>query len=249
MNIVKIYLVTNCFNDPNKVYIGKTKQKWGRKSKHQITYGNQITYTYIDQVNSLNVKDWKPLENFWINYFRFLGFEVLNQNEGGGGPSFHTEKSRNKISKTHLGKKRSEETKQKMRKPKLDSSNMKKPKSEETKKNMKGPKSKKHVLAIKNRKWLDEWSKKMRKPKKSSINYKGPSKESGKKISKSKLGKSNFKRFRPILQFDKQGNFIKEWNSIKEATQSLKINRSTLVNCCRGTKQKTAGGFIWKYKD
>lgn len=33
---------------------------------------------------------------------------------------------------------------------------------------------------------------------------------------------------RKILQYDKNGNFIKEWNSIKEASENLNINYSTL---------------------
>jgi len=95
----QIYLVENCYGDPNKVYIGKTINC--RKSRHKKTYGEFIEYTYIDNIKSSKKEDWKPLEIFWINYFKFLGFIVLNENEGGGGPQFY-----------------SEEIKQKMRKPK-----------------------------------------------------------------------------------------------------------------------------------
>jgi len=50
INITKIYLVTNIDNDPNKVYIGKTKTRWGRESKHKQKYGSQIVYSYIDEI-------------------------------------------------------------------------------------------------------------------------------------------------------------------------------------------------------
>ena len=42
-----IYLVTNCFNEPNKVYIGKTIKS--RKNAHKKTYNKQIEYNIIDK--------------------------------------------------------------------------------------------------------------------------------------------------------------------------------------------------------
>ena len=81
----KIYLVTNCYGDPNKIYIGKEKYPKRRKrlTDHQQTFGKDIIFTYIDEVNSLNSKDWKPLECFWIEYFRQLGFDIQNKNKVG----------------------------------------------------------------------------------------------------------------------------------------------------------------------
>jgi len=105
MNIARIYLVENCFGDPNKVYIGKTK--YSRESIHRRTFGSQITYTYIDEIEGCKKEDWKPLEIFWIEQFRQWGFKLMNKNEGGGGPISHTE-----------------ETRQKMRHPKSSTSNM-----------------------------------------------------------------------------------------------------------------------------
>lgn len=60
-----------------------------------------------------------------------------------------------------------------------------------------------------------------------------------------KTGK-NHSGSRAIKQYDLQGNLIREWDTIKEAEQQLKIYQ--ISKCCRG-KRKTAGGFIWKYKD
>jgi len=50
-----------------------------------------------------------------------------------------------------------------------------------------------------------------------------------------------------VLQFDKKGNLIKEWNSIREASNTLNIQHSCISNCCAG-RHKTAGKFIWKLK-
>lgn len=47
-----------------------------------------------------------------------------------------------------------------------------------------------------------------------------------------------------INQFDLQGNFIKQWHSIKEI--ELFYNCRHISDCCKG-KRKTAKGFIWKY--
>ena len=54
-------------------------------------------------------------------------------------------------------------------------------------------------------------------------------------------------KFKPIIQYDKNMNFIKNWNSAKNAAEVLKINPQNISNCCKN-KLKTAGGYIWKYK-
>jgi len=69
----------------------------------------------------------------------------------------------------------------------------------------------------------------------------------GKKFSlerKIKMG-INFKK--PILQYDLQDNFIKEWASATDASKALKINSGHISTCCRG-QRKTIGGFKWKLK-
>ena len=50
-----------------------------------------------------------------------------------------------------------------------------------------------------------------------------------------------------ILQYDLNGNFIKEWKGMKEAARTLNIKPPNLTACLKG-RQKTCGGFIWKYK-
>lgn len=56
------------------------------------------------------------------------------------------------------------------------------------------------------------------------------------------------RKYRITLQFDLKGNFIKEWIKAKDASIALDICASDICACCRG-KQKTAKGFIWKYKN
>lgn len=52
----KIYLVENCYGDSNKVYIGKEKshKSSSRKTEHTKNYGENIIFTYIDEVDGWN---------------------------------------------------------------------------------------------------------------------------------------------------------------------------------------------------
>lgn len=58
--------------------------------------------------------------------------------------------------------------------------------------------------------------------------------------------KRNRKYCKAILQYDLEGNFIKEWKSIKEATKNLKC--SNITNVLKG-RYKQDNGFIWRYKN
>lgn len=49
-----------------------------------------------------------------------------------------------------------------------------------------------------------------------------------------------------VVKYDKAGNFIERYKTIKEASMVNHIDDGSIVKCCKG-KQKTAGGFIWRY--
>ena len=51
-----------------------------------------------------------------------------------------------------------------------------------------------------------------------------------------------------ILQYDKYMNFIKEWKSACEVQRVLNIYQTNISKCCLKLR-KTAGGFIWKFKE
>ena len=55
------------------------------------------------------------------------------------------------------------------------------------------------------------------------------------------------KRLIPILQFAKDGEFIKEWPCAREVYLQLGILQSSICDCLKG-RQKSAGGFVWRYK-
>jgi hypothetical protein len=53
---------------------------------------------------------------------------------------------------------------------------------------------------------------------------------------------------RQVNQYDLDGNFIKFWNSVKEAQIATGIFGTLICRACRD-KQDDAGGFKWKYTD
>lgn len=106
--MTKIYLVTNIDNNPYKAYIGQTRTNY-RDKRHRETYGEQVEFTFIDEVKSNKREDWEPLESYWIEQFRAWGYELENKNNGGGGTIKHPKSACDKISKVHKGRKWSDE--------------------------------------------------------------------------------------------------------------------------------------------
>ena len=53
--------------------------------------------------------------------------------------------------------------------------------------------------------------------------------------------------FKPILQYDKDGNFIKEWESETEISKCLNISRARIYQVL--DKKGMALGYIWKRKE
>jgi len=52
----------------------------------------------------------------------------------------------------------------------------------------------------------------------------------------------------PVVQCDISGNVIREWNSIREASNRLNLKGSNISACCRRYgRNKTAGGYVWRY--
>jgi hypothetical protein len=49
-----------------------------------------------------------------------------------------------------------------------------------------------------------------------------------------------------IIQYDLEMNEVNTYNSIKEASNILNISNTNILGVLKN-RQKTAGGFIWKY--
>ena len=232
--MIGIYKITS---PTNKVYIGQSINIEARKRIYHYnkSYKNSIGPRMH---NSINKHKWEnhshevieecaieqldERETYWKQYYlNTLGWENVlfcNLHDTGGGP-------------------KSEETKQNISKGKIG-----------TKGWPKGTKrSKEFSEKISNNKERSE---------KISIGNKGKQKpgsghnkplSNNHKNSISKNSKGISRNQEPVLQYNKQGNFIKEWISQTEASKHLNIKQGDISNVARN-KQKTAGGFIWRKK-
>lgn len=178
---------------------------------------------------------------------------LVNMTSGGEGVlgMVVTEDVRKRISENNKGKKQSEETKKKISlarkgfrhtdEVKRRLSEMKKgkkmpnrsPMSEEARRKMSESRKGKspsyiYVRTEYHRKRISEGAK-------------------GKKMSEEAKRKMSENQKLPIIQYDLQGNFIKEWDGIIDAARHFGKSASCIMRCCQG-KSKKSYGFIWEYK-
>ena len=111
------------------------------------------------------------------------------------------------------------------------------------------PKPENHGLAMKGKQHSEETKQKISEGNKG----KHPTEETKQKMSennaKNMLGKlgSEHPSSKKVAQYNKQTlELIKIWDSMMDVERELGIDPSSISRCCRG-KQKSAGGFIWKY--
>lgn len=242
----KIYVHINKIN--RKIYIGQTKQTLEQRYNHGNGYNNSRhfnnaikkygweNFEHIILVDNVSLKMANIIEEELIKKFK-----STNQNYGynlksGGLNHILSDESRKMISENtkgtkhwNYGKHRSEQTKEKISK------------------------------ANKGRVIDAEWRKHM------SESGKGRkfSEEHKTKIALSKLGEKNpmynkhlskkaidikKEKARNILQYDLNGNFIKEWRCIGDITEYYNIDASNICRCCLNIIQ-SSHEHIWRYKD
>lgn len=61
-----------------------------------------------------------------------------------------------------------------------------------------------------------------------------------------KLSESSHSK--PVLQFSKEGDFLAEYSSTKDAGRKTGCRQQSICDCCN-EKRKSCGGFIWRYKE
>jgi group I intron endonuclease len=222
-----IYLITNLIN--GKKYIGmdtKNNSKY-LGSGNLITkaikkYGRENFKKEILEV-CFTIDELEKRETYWIEYFNALNdenfYNLADVRKRGKNP--FKNKTKEEL-KTIFNKIKSKE-----RNEKIGKANSK-------------PKPKGFGEKISN---INKGRKKSEESKlKQSIKLKGRiSPNKGRNWTyeqKNKLGK-------PILQYDLEGNFIKEWSTTKEAKNILNIKGITE---CLQNRARTSGGYIWKYK-
>ena len=218
----KKYIGKDSHNDPN--YLGS-----GALLLEDIKIHGKENFKkeILEQCTKENLGE---REEYWINYFNAVKsknfYNIKSQTSGWYNKDLNEDKYNyvvNKISIGNKGKKRTQETKDKIsnnqeRKDKLRAANIGRPK----------PEGFGEIIRQKatGRKYTDEHKQ---------------------KISDSKTGKPHPKNGTSIIQLDKNNNMIKEFKSINEAADSnIKFKRSN-ISCCLTGISKTAYGFKWKY--
>lgn len=59
---------------------------------------------------------------------------------------------------------------------------------------------------------------------------------------------TRYSNARPVLQFDLNGKFIKEWKAVRDIVKELGCNMECITGSCKG-KYKQSYGYIWRYKN
>lgn len=259
MNISKVFIYGLIDPDTNELrYIGKSvkpkirlrkhisernkhdsyKDRWVRKLYKE---GKKPELLIIDEVLK---SDWQFWEIHYISYFKGIGCRLTNGTIGGDQPPStkgrkHTEESKKKMSDFKRGKP-------------IPWLNNGEPLTNEHKNNLskslKGRKSEKKDKTYEEFYGSEKADKIRKKLSESHIGLNSGEKHPmyGKNHSdktKELLSKTFSKK---VIQLNKNNEFIKEWESIKMAQIGIGI-KNGISNCCQG-KQKTAGGFKWKYK-
>lgn len=250
-------------NDPSKRFVahisrrneGKTKKNSWIKSV--LAKGFTPVLTVLDEVDS---DEWEFWETHYIHLYRSFGFNLTNLTFGGDGLSNPTEEVKEKISKKlkenyingdkpwnygikgvfigeksgNFGKKRTDEQKEVQRKLKLS---LYKEKDVWNKGIPTG-----HTPWNKDKKGVmpDPWNKGTKGVMNAWNKGVKMSDESKRKCSE------NSTHSRSVLQFTLDGGFLKEWVSAKEAIKAIKCNG---VNICCSGKSRSAGGYLWLWKD
>lgn len=238
-------------NTPRKRLYSHIKECKTSNKSHKINWIKSLLdkneTPIIEILEEVSIDNWQNSEIYWIEQFRQWGFNLTNISIGG----------------TNNNYKRSIETKQKMRVSKLG----KKLPEEQKKKISDGVKQKFidnpnynkssdkiHIIDrdLLYQKYIIENLSTTK-----CASFFGTAKSTifhnlkENNISKDKSIWINQVASNPkkiVLQYDLDGNLINEWEGIQVITDSLSINKSNIANCCRGIA-RSAGGFIWRYKN
>lgn len=222
MVIGRVYMI---ISPAGKVYIGSTKQyfktrwrsyynlscKWQRKLLNSLKFYGPENHIFIPM--------WEGDASEMLKQEAILGriYKVLDKNQGLNCKlpkeseiySSMCKETKDKISQAHIGKKHTEETKQKL---------------SIQRKLLGMSEAHKKILAI------------------SRIGKMNHSEETKLKMSNSQPNK------RIVLQYDLEGNFIKEWSSIINASKALNISSAAIVRYLKGQILEPKK-FKWKYKN
>ena len=238
---MKTYIYTLAHPETGEIrYVGKTTNLKRRTYQHfniKICkkLGNKHLGNWLLSILNKQLKpkieiieectdNWIESEKYWIEQFKHWGFNLLNVTKGGEGFGHkHSEKSKRKMSLIQKGLPRNftQKTLEKKRKFMQSDANP-----------MKNPLYKQKVIDARkgNNSWVTD---SMREKARMRIQ----------KSVKNNTQSAN----KAVLQYDSEGNFIKEWISFKEIKKNLGFCDRVLIDVCKGRKISSCG-FVWRYK-
>ena len=223
----KIYIGKDTHNDHNYLGSGVSLtmaiKKYGRE--------NFIKET-IEVCNSL--EELNDRECFWIKKFnstnKKIGYNLTNGGEGGDTRKYYSEDEKQLYNmKMSTSMKNSEKYNEFIKK----TTGVKRP----------GHSTKLKELYASGK--IKSWNRGL-----------SPSEETRIKISKANIGKKLTEqqkqkiaktKYKAVLMYDLDYNYIKSFESIKHASEELKIGRDSIYGCCVG-KYKQGAGYIWNYE-
>jgi group I intron endonuclease len=250
----KVYIYSLSCPKTSKIrYVGKTNDvdvrlyhhinkslKKGKKTHNQCWINSLVKESHLPQLEILDVvpkDEWRFWEMYWISQVKQWGYDLTNSTEGGDGVD------------SNKGRVLSDEHKQKI------SDGIKQAHKDNPSYNLTSKHSKSKISLDRDELYQKYIVENLSQPK--CAEY---FKVSGKVIftnlqeyeikkDKSVWQKqlSNKKETKAILQYDLEGNFIREFESLTEVGTVLDTNTST-IRACLCNFQKTAKGFKWEYK-
>jgi group I intron endonuclease len=230
--MIGIYKITN---PKGKMYVGQSRDIEHRFYYYRLSsewikeqrklYNSLKKYGYENHVFEIieecSEETINEKEIYWINFYNSV-IEGLNLKYGGIGGR-HSKETKQNISKALMGKKQSKET------------------IEKRSKSLQGLKRSDYTKQLmseagKNREIT--WGDKISKAKKNST-YRHP---------KEIMDKIAQYHSKPIEQYTPEGILLNTYPSAMEAMRQTGVKNDNISQNLRG-KSKSAGGFIWKYKE
>jgi hypothetical protein len=238
-------------NDPNKRILDHIKECKSSNKSHKISWVKSLLEKnlkpIVEILDEVSSEEWERCEQYWISQFKSWGFNLTNISKGGYDNSYkRNDVTKNKMRKSKLGTKLSKSQRDKI------SESIKKKASENPLYNR--GKGNSRIILDKDELYQKYIIENLSLNKCAS--YFGVSK----KTVFTNITEYNFKKkkddwylqlftnpYKSVIQYSLDGKKISEFLSASDANKATGTNISSISNCCLG-RQRSAGGFIWKYK-
>lgn len=269
--MIGIYKITNKIN--NKCYVGQSIHIETRFEEHKRCTDNKPLYKAFKKYGIENfifeiveeciVEQLNDKEIYYIKYFKSStdewGYNLTfggNNNMGG-----FSKKTKEKISKSHIGEKNpmygKPLSKESLAKRSITYKKTLQNMSEEKKRQwvennrqghlgIKNTKKQKEKISNSLKEFYKKHPEKRQELSKKRKGYK-MSKDFCEKIRKRMIEKMSLYK-KKVLQFNLQGDYITSYDGLSEAEEKTGIKKTGISQCCIG-KLHTCGGFKWKYDE